>query len=184
MNRAEAAQVIEMRQVLWPNTPAPGDYAIEVGVWASVLERYDVALIAAVLQAKRTESFAPTLGQIEEAINPTPTYADALAEFKAMSARYSSHWTDPETVPWSHPMIRAAAVAGLWREWGLSPDASSDPDAIQAEAAFRAHFRERFKGVAARQIANVELPALMGRQHALAAGAAQIESGQPQIEGE
>lgn len=179
MNRREAAQVIEMRQVFWPNTPAAGDAAVEVDVWARVLERYDVAVIAAVLQAKRTESFAPTLGQIEEAITPTPTYADALAEFRRMcSAGYSSHTTDPATVPWSHPMIRAAAIAGLWREWGLSPDASSDPAAIQAEAAFRAHFRESFKGVAARQLANVELPLLAGmtRQQMLSTPE------QPQIE--
>lgn len=171
MNRQEAAHAIEVRQVLWPNTPAPGDAAVEVDVWAMILERFDVDVVVAVMRAKRHETFAPTPGQIEEAIDPTPTYADALAEFKAMSGRYSSHWHDPADVPWSHPLIRAAAVAGLWKEWGESPDATSDPDAIQAEAAFRAHFRESFKGVAARHIAHDVIPALTGRsQEQIVAG--------------
>jgi hypothetical protein len=181
MNRQEAAQVIEMRQLLWPHTPEAADPVVEVDLWATFFAGDDAEVVAGALRlrAKNGERFAPSPGEVEALIRPTPTYADCLTEFIAMSrAGYSSHG-DPSIVPWSHPLIRAAAEDGLFREWGLSPDPKSDPDLIQSAAAFRAHFRESFKGVAARRLAQVELPALTGRTRE------QIEGrGQRQIEGE
>lgn len=180
MTPEEAASLLALRQVLWPNTPAAADAESEAVTWALILDRFDVETVAAVMRLKRAEAFAPTVGQIEEAINPTPTYAGAMEEFKAqMRAGYSPLYSPPESVPWSHPLTRAFACAGWWYEFGMSPDASSDPEVIQAEAAFRAHFREGFKGVAARHIAEVELPALVaGTRQQIAA------SPQPQIEGD
>jgi hypothetical protein len=165
MNQREAAQVIEMRQLLWPHTPEAADPVVEVDLWATFFADDDAEVVAAALRArsKKGERFAPTLGEVEATIRPTPTYADCLTEFQALSRAGYSAWGDPDEVPWTHPLIRAAAAAGLFREWGLSPDATSDPDLVQSAAAWRAHFRESFKGVAARHVAQVELPALSGR---------------------
>lgn len=139
-----------MRQVLWPNTPEAPDPAVEIRAWAAVLGGFEVETVLNAMQVEATD-FAPTVLQLRERINPTPTYATVLDEFRRMKALgFSPLYTRAGEVPWSHPLIGACAAAGLWREWGQSPDATSDPSVVQAEAAFRAHFRESFKGVHAR----------------------------------
>lgn len=176
MNRQEAARLLEMRQLLWPNTQPPADAMAEVDLWATLLAAYPLEQLAQAMDRGAAAEFAPTLGQLREAINPTPTYADVLAEFRMMlGLGYSPTYVPPDQIPWSHPLIAAAAGMGLWMEWGQSPDATSDPSMVQAEAAFRAHFRESFKGVHARWVAG---------GIALASGSpvAEIEQGQRVIE--
>lgn len=154
MNRQEAAQLLEMRQILWPHTQAASDPVAEVDMWATLLKAYPLEQVAQAMDRAASAPHAPTLGQLREAINPTPTYADALGEFRLMlGLGYSPTYTPASRVPWSHPLIAAAAEMGLWRDWGQSPDATSDPNVVQSEAAYRAHFRESFKGVHARWVA-------------------------------
>lgn len=146
--------MLALRQVLWPSTPVPmsEDAAImEVHVWADLFTDVPKTLVAAAMRSRRADAFAPTLGQVEEAISPTPTYAGALEEFRRMHARgYSTQrWS---VVPWSHPMIAAFAEAHF-AEWGQSPDGASDPALVQSEAAFRAHMRESFTAVQRRYVA-------------------------------
>lgn len=154
MNRSEAAEVLALRQVLWPSTPGPKDdhaALMEIQVWADLLADVPKGVVAAAMRSKRAEAFAPTLGQVEEAINPTPTYAAALEEFRRMHARgfSSQRW---EVVPWSHPLIAAFAEAHF-AEWGMSPDGTADPAMVQSEAAARAHLRESFSAVQRRYVA-------------------------------
>lgn len=171
MNQADVAELLAIRQVLWPHTPQQqGDLAmVEIRTWHALLGGFEKETVLAAMRSKRAEAFPPTVGQLEEAIRPTPTYATALEEFARMRASgYSPLYTRPEDVPWSHPLIEAFASAGHWQAWGLSPDGSADGDLVQAEAAFRAHMRESFKGVQIRWAARNEIAG--GGRGELAAG--------------
>lgn len=142
--------MLEIRQVLWPHAQEAPDPAVEVRTWAMMLERFDVETVLAALQAKAGEQYPPTVGQVKEAIEPTPTYSDALSEFGEMlHAGYGmNRWRG---APWSHPLI-AAFAERHFVEWCMSPDGTYDSQAA-AEAAARAHFREAFKAVAQRYAA-------------------------------
>lgn len=146
MTIAEAAKLLAIRQVLWPHTAlAEGDMAmVEVETWAMMLGDLDSATVLAAMRSKQADAFAPTIGQLVEAIHPTPTYADALDEFRQMlHAGYGmNRWRD---APWSHPLI-ASFAERHFVEWCMSPDGTFDGQAA-SEAAARAHFRESFKAV-------------------------------------
>lgn len=150
MTTAEAAGVLEIRQAMWPNAVAHVDPETEIRVWAKILATYSVEHVLAAVEGFSGE-FAPTLPQVRSALNPTPTYADALGEFRQMHARgySSSRWS---LVPWSHPLIAAFAEAHF-AEWGMSPDGTADPAMVQSEAAARAHLRESFSAVQRRYVA-------------------------------
>lgn len=164
MTSAEAAEALEYRQMMWPNVTLAVDPAAEVRLWAKLLERYSQAQVIAAMDSF-TGEWPPKLPEIRNALDPTPSYATALAEFRRMHALgYSSHrWS---VVPWSHPLIAAFAEAHF-AEWGQSPDGTSDPALVQSEAAFRAHMRESFSAVQRRYVAG-ELGS--GTRHAVAEG--------------
>ena len=173
MNRREAAQVLELRQMLWPHTPEAADAAVEVDLWAMILGGHDLETVAGAMRARRKDPFPPTIGQLEETIDPQPTYATAWDEFEQMMHRYSTT-TPAEEIEWSHPVIAAFAAAGWWRRFGEAPDVLYNAAGL---AAFRAHFRDGFSGAEAQGIAQVlQLDAARRRGTALAAG------GQRQIE--
>jgi hypothetical protein len=135
----------------WPMTPAPANPVAEVDFWAEMLSEYSLPQVIAAMKSMATREYPPSASQVGEAIDPTPTYAAALEEFRRMLRRgYSSHrWAE---VPWSHPLI-AAFAESHFAEWGQSPDGTSDPALVQSEAAFRAHMRESFGAVARRYTA-------------------------------
>lgn len=145
MTFRETLELLEARQVLWPNTPAPSNVEVEARIWHNLLGGYEAGVCVRAMQSFRGNAFAPNVGQLEEAIDPTPTYATALEEFRRMHARgYSTQrWSE---VPWSHPLIASFAEAHF-AEWGQSPDGTADPSMVQSEAAFRAHMRESFVAV-------------------------------------
>lgn len=163
MTLAEAAEVLEFRQIMWPNAVAHVDPLAEARVWAKMFAAYPGERVAAAVESFSGE-FAPTLPQIREALNPTPTYATALQEFEAkMRQGFSPTYTSPKKIEWSHPMIAAFAEEGWWERFGGSPDAVSDPTMAASEAAWRAHFREGFKGSRARYVSRVEIGGGTGR---------------------
>jgi hypothetical protein len=127
VNRKEAAQVLELRQHLWPHTPKAEDPAGEVSTWATLLSHRTVEQVVQAMRALKAREFAPTLGQIDEMLDPQPTPATIYAEFALMyRSGYSPLYTPPADVPFTHPAIRAAADAGLWEQYGWSPDPTYD----------------------------------------------------------
>lgn len=142
MNRADAARVLAVRQVLWPHTPAArGEAAkVEVEVWADLFAEVPSERVLGAMRTYRGEAFAPTPGQVEEALNPEPSPDAIFDEFRH---RHAQGWATSraDEVPWSSPFVRAIAEAGWFRQWGLSPDPTGDPSLHAAAAAFRAHFR-------------------------------------------
>lgn len=144
---------------------------VEVETWAMMLDRFAPETVLAAMQTKRAEAHAPTLGQLIEAIEPTPTYADALDEFarKLRSGFGMNRWRQ---ATWSHPLIEAFAERH-YVEWCMSPDGSFDGQAA-SEAAARAHFRESFKSVQQRWSAGA-IGAGTAARDEIAAGRRQIE---------
>lgn len=141
MNRQEAAGVLELRQHLWPHTPKAEDPAGEVNTWALLLAHRTVEQVVAVMRAVQAREFAPTLGQINEALDPQPTPASVYSEFFRMHrAGWSPLYHPPADVPWSHAAIRAAAEAGLWVAYGMSPDPAYDEYAPANAANWRKSF--------------------------------------------
>lgn len=173
MTAAEASEVLELRQYLWPNSAPPADPVAEIRVWAMMLGAYPVEQVVLAMKSYRGNAFAPNLGEIEEAIDPTPTFETALAEFRRMHARgYSTlRWSE---VPWSHPLI-AAFAEQHFREWGLSPDGVADPSLVASEAAARAHLRGSFTSTRRQYTAGQLAPS---REYGeLRAGSMEIDGG-------
>lgn len=140
-NRQAAAQAIEIRQHLWPHTPKAEDPAGEVNTWATMLGHRTLEEVIAVMRVVRSREFAPTLGQIDEALDPQPTASSIFAEFERQHrALMSPIYTPASDVPWSHPAVRAAAEAGLWSRFGYRPDPGFDEYAQANEANWRKEF--------------------------------------------
>jgi hypothetical protein len=127
MDRRDAAKLLELRQHLWPHTAKADDPAAEVGTWALLLRDFQIESAAASMVMLSNRPFAPSPGELVAAINADPDPAAVLLEFREkMLSGFSPLYSSPEKVPWSHPYVAAAARAGLWREFGLSPDPTYD----------------------------------------------------------
>lgn len=123
MTRPDMARVLEVRAVMWPHAVPAHDPAMELNVWMQFLGRYEAEDIVNVMRAMQAERHAPTVGQLADALEPTPDAPAVLAAFQAaMAAGHSPLYTPPSAITWSHPAIRAAADAGLWRRFGEAPD--------------------------------------------------------------
>lgn len=148
MNRKEAARVLEIRQHLWPHTPNAQDPAGEVDTWADFLSHRSAEQVMAVMRALQAREFAPTLGQINEALDPQPEASGVFLAFKAaLELGFSPLYTPPAEIPWGHPAIAAAAEAGLWKEFGLSPDPTYDEYAQANAANWRKAFERDVQAV-------------------------------------
>lgn len=150
MNRQDAAQLIELRQHLWTNTPDAGDPLAEIDTWALMLGDLSSEQVAdaMVAHARTGAEFAMPVGAIREMLDPTPTYATAWVEFEQrMREGHSPLYTHPSKVPWSGPMIAAFAADGWWQRFGEAPDAQENQS---AHAAFRKVFRDGFASSASR----------------------------------
>lgn len=167
MNRQQAAALLELRQHLWPNTKSADNPASEVDTWVMVLGQYEAEQLADAMRAARKDRFAPNPGELEEMIDPQPTYATAWDEFEQMMRRHSTT-TPAEDLEWSHPVIAAFAAAGWWRRFGEAPDGVHNPS---GQAAFRAHFRDGFSGTQQTETAKVlQLSAARRAQDRLGSG--------------
>jgi hypothetical protein len=129
VNDADAARLIEARQIMWPNTPAAKDALVEIQIWAGLLAPYTVEQATAALLSMKARPFAPNVGEIADALDPSPSVAGLLAEFQRLHALGYSPLR-PEAggraVPWSHPAYADAADDGLWLSWATSPDPGFD----------------------------------------------------------
>lgn len=147
--------MLELRQHLWPHTPKADDPAAEVDTWATLLAGYSPGAVVAAMRSLR-RPFPPTIGEIEQVLDPWPSPDDVWAEFEWQHARgYSTHRCD--NVPWSNGHFLTLAAAGYWRRFGEAPDPHYDEFA----GANRANFRKAFVGEVAGALAH-ERRAMLG----------------------
>lgn len=152
MTRADMARVLEVRAVMWPHAVPAHDPAMELNVWMQMLGGYAPEDVVTVMRSMQAAPHAPTVGQIADALDPEPDCAVVLAEFQsAMAAGKSPLYTDPATIEWAHPAVRAAAMAGLWRRFGEAPDPIYDE---YSQANYANWLRHEFNPQARVAIAN------------------------------
>jgi len=129
--RREAAQALELRQHLWPHTPKAENPAGEVETWATLLlSTYSLKAVIAAMRACRGREYAPTLGQIEEMLDDTPTFGDAFSAMKRGDD--------------SHPIVADLIRRGLRDEWRMGPDVTYGGSAT-AYASFMNRLREGYE---------------------------------------
>lgn len=149
MTRSDVGKLLALRQTLWPHTPLHPDPNSEIDVWLSLFDGHAPEVVAAAMRERRGDAFPPTPGQLEETINPSPSWASAWDEFTRMVRRYSTQYVSASDVPWSDERIKAFAEGGWWMQFGSIPDETYNPS---AHAAARAHFREAFQSFQTRAI--------------------------------
>jgi hypothetical protein len=117
---------------LWPHQPVPPTAAQE---WYPFLTHLPVEQVRTAIDALMADGreFAPTAGlilvKVAELHEPRLLFGEAYSEIQA-NIRLYGHDRDPETIPWSSPLIGELVRHKSWQYLCLTTD---DPSNVEAQ---------------------------------------------------